>query len=124
MYSGHNCTNYAAYRLIRNGVDASYLRGHGNAYEWGGQAAAHGVPVNGTPAVGSIAWWNSSTGHVAYVEEVGAGYIVVSEDNFGGNFYWKRLTAGNYPTAFIHFADVSQSPADGTFVNYAGNVYR
>ncbi|MEU7784296.1 CHAP domain-containing protein [Amycolatopsis sp. NPDC049159] len=131
MYPGHNCTNYAAYRLIRNGVDASYLRGHGNAYEWGGQAQAHGVAVNGTPAVGAVAWWaansngSGSLGHVAYVEEVGNGYILTSEDNYGGDFHWVRLTPGGYyPTGFIHFRDISPSVGDGTFVNYAGNVYR
>ncbi|MFD1048174.1 CHAP domain-containing protein [Kibdelosporangium lantanae] len=48
------------------------------------QAQAHGVAVNSTPAVGSIAWWGANSngsgpsGHVAYVEEVGPGYIVVS----------------------------------------------
>jgi hypothetical protein len=107
MYPGHNCANYTAYRLIGNGVDASYLRGHGNAYEWGPQAQAHGVPVNSVPAVGSIAWWSGGAGHVAYVEEVGNGYIVVSEDNYGGDFHWVKLTPdGYYPTGFIHFKDI------------------
>jgi hypothetical protein len=120
MYPGHNCTNYAAYRLVRNGVDAGYLTGHGNAYEWGSQAQAHGVAVDSTPAVGSIAWWPAntggagSTGHVAYVEQVGAGYILVSEDNYGGDFYWKRMSPGGYyPPSFIHFKDVAP-PSTGT----------
>jgi surface antigen len=79
--------------LIRNGVDAGYLRGNGMAYQWASQAQAHGVPVDGTPAEGAIAWWGavaggtSSSGHVAYVEDLGNGYIVVSEDNYGGNFH-------------------------------------
>ncbi|MFJ5984517.1 CHAP domain-containing protein [Lentzea sp. NPDC092896] len=117
MYAGHNCTNYAAYRLVRNGADASYLRGHGMAYEWGSQAQAHGVSVNSTPAVGAIAWWaansggSGSTGHVAYVEEVGSGYILVSEDNWGGDFHWKKMTPGGYyPTGFIHFKDMASAP--------------
>ncbi|GAB2830780.1 CHAP domain-containing protein [Lentzea nigeriaca] len=117
MYPGHNCTNYAAYRLIRNGADASYLRGYGNAYQWGSRAAQYGVAVNGTPAVGSIAWWDSNSngsgyyGHVAYVEEVGPGYVIVSEDNYGGDFHWKKLTPGGYyPTGFIHFKDVVAPP--------------
>jgi surface antigen len=125
MYAGHNCTNYAAYRLMNNGVDASYLQGHGMAYEWGSQAQMHGVAVNSTPAVGSIAWWSGgSTGHVAYVEEVGNGYVLISEDNYGGDFHWVQLTPGSYPTGFIHFKDIPSAVSDGTFVTFNGNVYR
>ncbi|WP_189155668.1 FG-GAP-like repeat-containing protein [Lentzea pudingi] len=120
MEPGHNCTNYAAYRLQRNGANASYLQGHGMAYQWGSRAAQYGVPVNSTPAVGAIAWWaansggSGSTGHVAYVEEVGPGYIVVSEDNWGGNFHWKKMTPGGYyPTGFIHFKDMGQRDVTG-----------
>ena len=110
MYPGHNCTNYAAYRLIRNGVDASYLQGQGNAWQWCGVAASRGIKVDGTPRVGDIAWWDStagvgSDGHVAYVEQVGDGFIVTSDDTWGGNFHWRKRTAGgsSWPTGFIHF---------------------
>jgi surface antigen len=107
--TGHNCTNYAAYRLIQNGVDASYLQGQGNAYQWGGVALSHGIAVDGNPRVGDIAWWDrnsggSQDGHVAYVEQVSSGYIITSEDNLDGDFRWARLTPGGYyPTGFIHF---------------------
>ncbi|WP_394618994.1 CHAP domain-containing protein [Lentzea sp. JNUCC 0626] len=117
MYPGHNCTNYAAYRLTRNGADASYLRGYGNANQWAARARQFNVPVNQTPAVGAIAWWGGSSGHVAYVEEVGPGYILVSEDNFpmagsSGEFHWKRLTPGErYPAEFIHFKDIADAPS-------------
>lgn len=118
MVPGHNCTNYAAYRLLRNGADASYLRGHGMAYQWGPRAQQYGVTPNSTPAVGAIAWWNGDPGHVAYVEEVGPGYIVISEDNYpafgsSGEFHWKKLTPGGYyPTGFLHFKDVVSPPAN------------
>lgn len=110
MYPGHNCTNYAAWRLMQNGVDASYLQGQGNAYQWSGVAAGHGIVTDNTPRVGDIAWWDSNTegagpdGHVAYVEQVGYGYIVTSEDNYGGDFDWTQRTPGSYyPGGFIHF---------------------
>ena len=112
MDPGHNCTNYAAYRLIRNGVDASYLRGQGMAHQWGDVARNHGVRVDNSPRVGDIAWWDKtaglgSAGHVAYVEQVGNGYIVVSQDAFGGDFSWARYTPRSlYPTGFIHFGGV------------------
>jgi len=115
MYPGHNCTNYAAYRIGRNGADAGYLRGYGTAYQWGSRARANGVAVDARPAVGSIAWWDAnsggsgSSGHVAYVEAVGPGYVIVSEDNWGGDFHWKKLTPGGYyPTGFIHFKDIGR----------------
>ncbi len=110
MYAGHNCTNYAAYVLsMVDGMHTPpYLVGHGNAYQWGPAAQANGVTVDGTPTVGAVAWWNQynvpSSGHVAIVEQVGAGFIVVSEDDFGGDFHWAKIGPGNfYPTAFIHF---------------------
>src|SRR5580765_621420 len=68
-----NCTNYAAYRLQRNG--ATSLRGSGNAISWRSRVQNQFGPkaVNLKPRVGSIAWWGSSVGaagHVAYVERV------------------------------------------------------
>ncbi len=69
--TGHNCTNYVAYRLVRNGMPnerpASLT---GNAYNWG---PAFADLTDDKPVVGSVAWWDtsfSSTGHVAYVEKV------------------------------------------------------
>ncbi len=129
MVAGHNCTNYAAYRLIKNGVDASYLQGQGMAWQWGGVAQAHGVAVDKTPVVGDIAWFSStsgvgSDGHVAYVESVdpGAGTVRVSEDNYGGDFDWRDYYISNV-TGFIHFGGVP-TVSDGSYVSYQGNVYR
>jgi surface antigen len=110
MTGGHNCTNYTAYRLIKAGVNASYLAGQGMAWQWGGVAQAHGVVVDGNARVGDIAWFAASTanqvpdGHVAYVESVnaGAGTIRVSEDNWGGNFDWRDYHIADV-SGFIHF---------------------
>ena len=56
----------------------------GNAWEWFGQAQANGYATGQTPRVGSImVTWESSFGHVAYVESVNAdGSFTVSEMNF------------------------------------------
>lgn len=109
MYGGHNCTNYAAYRLIARGVDASYLRGRGNAYQWGTVAAEHGVTVDGNPRVHDVAWFAASStmgssGHVAYVEAVDLqhGRVRVSEDNWGGEFDWRWYDIADV-TGFVHF---------------------
>lgn len=119
MYGGHNCTNYTAYRLIARGIDASYLRGQGMAYQWGTVAKAHGVAVDGNPRVGDIAWFSAtsgvgSSGHVAYVESVNlaAGKVRVSEDSYGGDFDWRDYLISSV-TGFIHFGG-APAPANQT----------
>ena len=54
MYTGHNCTNYAAYRMVRSGLpNVRPWSGNGNATYWG--AKMSGI-TNKTPAVGAVAW--------------------------------------------------------------------
>ncbi|MCW2762793.1 MAG: domain containing protein [Marmoricola sp.] len=113
MYSGHNCTNYAAYRMIRAGLANSRpWTGSGNATNWGIKMSRI---TNGTPAVGAIAWWRAgvrpagSAGHVAYVERVvSANEIILSQDSWRGDFSWTRVTRTSYgwPSGFVHFKDV------------------
>jgi surface antigen len=121
MYAGHNCTNYAAYMASQNGA-ATPNYNLGSALTWASQAAAHGVPVDNIPAVGAIAQWNAnagyagSSGHVAYVEAVTSNSITISEDNYNvGPFSWKVITSGsaNWPSNFIHFADVASGSPSG-----------
>jgi len=56
----------------------------GDAWQWWGNAAAMGYPEGSKPKVGAImVTWESSLGHVAYVESVNAdGSWTVSEMNF------------------------------------------
>jgi surface antigen len=129
MVAGHNCTNYAAYRLIQSHINASYLQGQGMAWQWGSVASSHGVLVDSHPRVGDIAWWNANSngmgadGHVAYVEHVTASYVDVSEDDFGGDFHWNRLTPGGYyPTGFIHFGAGDQPNVVAAATNLDGRV--
>ncbi len=112
MYAGHNCTNYAAYRMVRGGMpNERPWTGGGNASEWGLKKA--GI-TDTVPTVGAIAWWRAnapgtgSSGHVAYVEEVvSSTVIVISEDSWGGDFHWRtiRKADGRWPSGFIHFND-------------------
>jgi len=115
MYAGINCTNYVAYRMIRNGGSATrpaQLRaGRGNAEYWGPSFG-----YNQTPMVGSIAWWKAnvrgagSAGHVAYVEQViSPTVIVISESNYGSEFSWRRISksSGPWPSGFVHYKDVA-----------------
>jgi surface antigen len=111
MYSGHNCTNYVAYRMVGAGMSSERpFSGTGNAWNWGVQMASK---TNQTPSVGAIAWFNKSAGgagsagHVAYVEQVvSPTEIIVSEDSWSGDFHWRRITAGSsWPSGFIHLTD-------------------
>ncbi|MGQ0467243.1 MAG: CHAP domain-containing protein [Sporichthyaceae bacterium] len=135
MFVGANCTNYVAYRLVRDGLandrpaaDPGQSNVSLNAYAWG---VAYASLTNSVPKVGSVAWWGlgagkGSSGHVAYVEKVHRdGSITISEDSSSGNgFSWKKLTPGQgWPQGFIHFGaanpralplPVAQAPAGPT----------
>ncbi len=112
MYSGHNCTNYVAYRMIKAGMPAERpWSGTGMAYNWG---HARSDITDQTPAVGAVAWFDrgaggmSSSGHVAYVEKVvSATEIVISEDSWSGTFHWRTIKkdGSGWPSGFIHFID-------------------
>lgn len=113
MYTGHNCTNYAAYRMVRAGLaNVRPWSGSGNATGWGTELPSL---TNGTPSVGAVAWWKAgvrpagSAGHVGYVERVvSATEIIVSQDSWHGDFSWTRVrnTGSGWPSGFIHFRDV------------------
>jgi len=142
MEAGDECTNYAAF--VESTVYGVATPGYrlGNGGEWATSAAAHGVEVNGTPTVGSVAEWNAGDygmgefGHVAIVEAVDSGYIEVSQQNIvtdTNGYDWERINDGSpsnewepWPDHFIHFKGTSGGgpPAEGEFVSYEGHVYR
>jgi len=119
MYGGHNCTNYAAYLMIKAGRSSERpWTGNGNANGWG---VGMKKITDKTPVVGSIAWWDTgSAGHVAYVEAVvSSTEIIVSEDNWGGDFDWRVITKDSgWPKGFIHFKD---SKTDGSVPSWRAN---
>ncbi len=112
MYAGHNCTNYAAYRMVQAGLPNKRPWGSGgNATNWGVKKPRI---TNHRPMVGAVAWWKAyapgagSNGHVAYVEKVvSKRTIIISEDSWSGDFHWRRINKGDgsWPTGFIHFKD-------------------
>ncbi|HEX2317274.1 MAG TPA: CHAP domain-containing protein [Thermomonospora sp.] len=109
---GTNCTNYASYMLIRNGVPQPGSP-MGDAYEWNKWRTP-----DDRPAVGSIAWWDRTVGygdhgHVAYVERVEGDTITISEDNYQGTFRWRTIDRGSpvWPSGFLHFKDLAKTPA-------------
>lgn len=133
MYSGRNCTNYVAYRMIKNGMSsarpAQLKSGRGNAEYWG---TSFGGLTNQTPTIGSVAWWRAnsggagSAGHVAYVERVEANAIVISESNWGSDFTWRRIPRGSrhWPSGFIHLKDVAVTNLAAPVISGAAQVGR
>ncbi len=108
MYGGHNCTNYAAYRMKSAGVPEPEIL-MGNARDWAANAKKLGYLVDKRPARGAIAHWSKAASHVAYVEEVGEDYLILSEDSYNSKTYrrYKAQTGDSwYPENFIHFKDV------------------
>ena len=116
MFTGHNCTNYAAYRIVQSGLpNTRPWSGGGNARYWG---TSNPDITDDVPTVGAIAWWGAyvkpagAAGHVAYVEQVvSPDEIVVSQDSWGGDFSWARITrdSGRWPSGFVHFNDLALS---------------
>lgn len=71
------CTYYVASRR--------YIPWNGNAWQWYGNARGYGVATGGTPVAGAVmVTWESSVGHVAYVESVNGSSFTVSEMNYAG----------------------------------------
>jgi surface antigen len=115
FYRGQ-CTSWVAYRLnVVNGIAFTNAYGGvgtwGDAVHWGAQARKLKIMVNGTPAVGSIAWYAATKaapdGHVAYVEQVNSPTsFVTSEMNYDAdNGFWVHTitrATGDWPTGFIH----------------------
>jgi surface antigen len=106
MYTGTNCTNYVAYRLITtNGLSAQRPNSRvGNARDWGTAMAS---VTDSTPAVGAVAWWGKTGNHVAYIEKVvSSNEIWVSESNWSGAFDWRKITrsGSGWPDGIIHFS--------------------
>lgn len=122
MYTGTNCTNYVAYRLVTtNGMaNKRPASGVGNARDWG---TAMSSVTNSTPVVGAVAWWGKTGNHVAYIERVvSSSEIWVSESNWSGAFDWRKVTksGGGWPDGIIHFAD--RSMANKTVPAISGTV--
>ncbi len=119
------CTSWVAWRL--HGHNSFEMPFHGNADDWGAKAKKLGYTVNKTPAVGSVAWWDTSTrSHVAWVEAVNPNNTVTIEEyNIGGSGRYDETTiATSGPSGYIHFQDLATSFADGAYITYKNNVYR
>lgn len=77
-----------------------YIPWNGNAWQWYGNAIAYGRPVGQRPVPGAVmVTWESSVGHVAYVESVNGNSFTVSEMNFVGYgiVSYRTITVSSVP---------------------------
>jgi peptidoglycan DL-endopeptidase CwlO len=104
MYN-RQCVSYTAFKVANSNRRMPYWGGIGNANEWPRNARAAGIPVDGTPRVGSVAISMAGYyGHSMYVEAVyGDGTILISQYNaaWDGAFSTARISPGGLH--FIHF---------------------
>lgn len=119
-FYSRECTSFVAWRLTNDNrlpFSNSWGGVHwGNAYQWAAAARALGFPVNGSPSVGSVAWWNAGSassgfGHVAWVARVYSDRsILIEEYNYvsPGNYSQRHLYPGTYtwPSGFLHVGDL------------------
>ena len=114
-FYNRNCTSFVAWCLnSRNGVAfTNQYKGAsrwGNAITWGTVAKNMGIPVDRTPAVGAVAWWNTGTyGHVAWVKRVTGSNITIEEYNWStvGGYGERTIASSSVTGGFIHIKDIS-----------------
>ncbi len=93
MYN-RECVSYTAFKVNQKYGFMPNWGGRGNAFEWPDRAREMGIPVNNTPAVGSVLIWKNTgpnakehtwKGHSAFVEAIlSDGSLLISQMNFPG----------------------------------------
>lgn len=91
MYN-RECVSYTAFKVSDKYGFMPNWGGKGDAYQWPDRAREMGIPVNNTPAVGSVLIWKNSgpnakehtwKGHSAFVEAIlPDGSLLISQMNF------------------------------------------
>lgn len=116
------CTSFVAWRMTNDNAFTGFMntmtgpngqtRRLSDASNWGTAAAQMGYAVNMTPAVGSVAWWNtSSIKHVAWVKSISGSNVVIEEYNWNFNHnYNTRTIAASSVSGYIHFMDITAPP--------------
>lgn len=114
--AGGYCLGYCTHYVWTRRPDLVRL---GDAGEWLPKARGRGVPTGNKPVKGAAAWWRpgprtSRWGHIAYVEKVLRGSIVVSEMNWQGwNIKSTRridLRSASAPDGYIYGGPAGNGP--------------
>ncbi len=127
-FYNRECTSFTAWCLnSRNGVHFTNQYGGalrwGNAMYWGTVAQGLGITVDRSPAIGSVAWWNTGNyGHVAWVKAINGSNITIDEYNHGvsGGYGERTIAASSVTGGFIHIQDICNSD---TYADIGTNFY-
>jgi surface antigen len=117
-YDYRECVDFVAWRMNRDiGVTHAPWRwdwtnlspnGNGDAIAWRGNWQANGWKVDIAPVPGAVAWYGTSAGalgHVAQVQAVSGGNVVLEEYNWGGTHnYDKRTVSQSEPDSYLQAA--------------------
>ena len=103
-YGCGQCVSYTAWRLYKEtGFQANWW---GNANMWPAAARRNGFKVGTTPRAGSIAvMYVGVYGHVAWVESVSGGTMVISQYNWptpSNGYRWGEYSRIEVPTSWFH----------------------
>jgi surface antigen len=107
--AGGWCTSFVAWRLYsRNHADPARYQKLGHAITWADGARARGIPVDGTPRVGAVAWFPiGDMGHVAWVRAVQGNTVYIEEYNNpargGAAYSYRSRTISAGSAQYIHF---------------------
>ncbi len=92
------CVSWAGWRRQQLGRP---VYAWGNANQWGAGARAAGFTVNSTPSVGAVAETTAGAyGHVAVVEAISGGNVIVSEMNYDGMGHFRY---GTYSASYFQY---------------------
>ncbi len=105
-YYYRECVDFVAWRLNRDAGStgspwawkwSNLTPGGGSASSWKGQWERHGWTTSDTPIVGAVAWFTYN--HVAYVQSVGDGTVVLEEYNWMGShaYHTRTVSIGSVP---------------------------
>ena len=103
-YGCGQCVSYTAWRLYKEtGFQANWW---GNANMWPDEALRNGFKVGTTPRAGSIAvMYIGDYGHVAWVESVSGGKMVINQYNWptiSNGYRWGEYSRIEVPTSWFH----------------------
>ena len=92
------CVSWAGWRRQQLGHP---VYAWGNANQWGSGARAAGFSVDSTPTVGAVAETTAGAyGHVAVVEAISGGNVIVSEMNYDGMGHFRY---GTYSASYFQY---------------------
>lgn len=100
-YYYRNCTSYVAWVSDQHGLS---VPGLGNGGSWAANAWKHNLPTGNVPKTGAFAVFSSGGfGHVAYVEAVSGGEVLISEYNYvADGIYSERWLPSSLVSKFVY----------------------